>query len=105
MEKRERWLGLVSQCFGGATMICLLFLFFIVMTTNRITGAEMSLVLLLPMPGLALLPLVALIGKGILHCGYMEALEFTTRSYIRGALLGVGILAVTVFLCWLVCLF
>ena len=105
MEKREKWLDLVSQCFGGTTMVCLLFLFFIVMTTNRLTGAEMSLVLALPIPGLVLFPLVALIGKGIRHCGYMEALEFTTRSYIRGALLGVGILAATVLLCWLVSLF
>ena len=101
MGRREKWLDLVERCFGGTTAVCLLFLLFITMTSNHITGAELSLVLLLPIPGLVLLPVMALIGMGMLHCGYFEALELTTRSYGHGALLGIAILAATGVLCWL----
>ena len=102
MERREKWLGLVAQCFGGTTMVCLLFLCFIALTRNRIAGSELSLILMLPMPGVALLPLMALIGKGVLHCGFFEALELTAGSYGRGALLSVAFLAVASILCWLI---
>ena len=99
VEKREKWLSWVSQCMGGATMISFLFLLWILLTEHLVKGSDMMLALLLPLPGLIGLPLVALIGNGILHDGYFDALVQTVMGYCRGALLGIAMVAITVAMC------
>ena len=102
MDKREKWLNWASQCIGGATMLCMILLLWIVMGVKMVRGTEMMLALLLPMPGLIALPVVALIGNLTQHCGYFDALMQTTMGYCRGALLSIAALALTVGACWLV---
>ena len=100
MESREKWLDRASQCFGGATMVCLLLLAGILLTSEMVKSSEMKLLLLLPMPGILIIPLVALITDGLLRCGYFDALVRTLAGYGRGALLSTAALALTAALCW-----
>ena len=102
MDRREMWLNRVSQCIGGATMLCMLLLVWMVLGTKLVKGSEMILALLLPMPGLIALPIVALIGDLVQRCGYFDALAQTMAGYCQGALLSIAALALTLGLCGLV---
>lgn len=101
MESREKWFSVAAQCIGGATVICVILLAGLGLAANELQAQELALFWLMPVPCLALLPLMALIGRGILRCGYLQALKQTAKGYGRGALLGIAIVAMAAALYYL----
>lgn len=100
MVSREKWFRAAAQCIGGTTALCVILLIALYVTGDAfgMRAQELRHFWFMPAPGLALLPLMALIGKGVFDCGYAEALKRTAKAYGYGALLGIACIALTVVL-------
>ena len=100
MESRAKWFRAAVQCMGGTTVLCVIILIALSVTADGygLRAQEIRHFWTMPVPCLALLPLMALLGKGVLGCGYAEAFKQTAKAYGYGALLGIACIALTVVL-------
>lgn len=94
MVSRGKCFCAAVQCIGGTTALWVILLILLYVTGDAVAWYFW----LMPVPGLVLLPLMALVGKGVFGCRYGLAFRHTAKAYGYGALLGIAIMALAMLL-------